>query len=83
MEAAQKSKWKINDGFGGAVFERPWQPTSSLRQARSRASGTFTSAFEAATTLPHRTATKGSGCWTNKVPLAEVKVNSFDALLAR
>ena len=65
---------KINDGFGGAVSR---DPGSQLHHYVCRldheASGTFYIGVRSCDCLPAQDRYKGSGCWTARVPLAEVK----------
>ena len=65
---------KINDGFGGAVSRDPGSRLHHyVYRLDHEASGTFYIGVRSCDCLPAQDRYKGSGCWTARVPLAEVK----------
>ena len=65
---------KINDGFGGAVSRDPGSRLHHyVYRLDHEASGTFYIGVRSCDCLPAQDRYKGSGCWTARVPLSEVK----------
>ena len=65
---------KINDGFGGAVSRDPGSRLHHyVYRLDHEASGTFYIGVRSCDCLPAQDRYKGSGCWTARVPLLEVK----------
>ena len=65
---------KVNDGFGGAVSRDPGSRLHHyVYRLDHEASGTFYIGVRSCDCLPAQDRYKGSGCWTARVPLAEVK----------
>lgn len=65
---------KINDGFGGAVSRDPGSRLHHyVYRLDHETSGTFYIGVRSCDCLPAQDRYKGSGCWTARVPLSEVK----------